>query len=87
MLKRAEAELQHIALLPLRILLSFLQFLFQLVPLFLCLLFGLLGIIYFSMPILTPHPDPATTPDSATQAATESMANLLFMLRAARLLW
>src|SRR5215204_1446365 len=40
----------------------------------------------FSIPILTPHPDPATTADSATQAALESMANLLFMLQTARLL-
>ena len=40
----------------------------------------------FSMPILTPHPDPPTTPDSATQAAIESMANLLFMLETVRLL-
>src|SRR5215217_9350621 len=38
----------------------------------------------FSMPILTPHPDLATTPDSATQAAIESMANLRFMLQTAR---
>src|SRR5215208_8429619 len=40
----------------------------------------------FSMPILTPHPDPATTPDNVTQAAIESMAILLFMLQTARLL-
>jgi hypothetical protein len=46
----------------------------------------LLGIIYFLMPILTPHPDPASTPDIATQAAIESMANLLFILETVRLL-
>jgi hypothetical protein len=40
----------------------------------------------FSMPILTPHQEPATTPDSPTQAAIESMANLHFMLQTARLL-
>jgi hypothetical protein len=66
--------------------LPFPQFFLQLVPLFFYLLLGLLGIIYF----LHAHPDsasgPATTLDSVTQAAIESMANLLFMLQTARLL-
>src|SRR5215208_5538606 len=37
----------------------------------------------FSIPILTPHPDTAATPDTMTQAAIKSMANLLFILETA----
>src|SRR5215211_8897284 len=48
-------------------LLPFLQFLFQLVPLFLYLLLGLLGIVYF----LHAHPDSASGPgDYAGQRDT-----------------
>jgi hypothetical protein len=75
-----QKELLQIALLPL------LQFLLQLVPLFLYLLRGLLGIIYF----LHAHPHSASGPGNhAGQRDTggpKSMANLLFMLDTARLL-
>src|SRR5215204_2121443 len=73
-LERAEMRdfqkinLLQIALLPLlQVLLPFLQLLFQLVPLFLYLLLGLLGIIYF----LHAYPDPASGPgDHARQRDT-----------------
>jgi hypothetical protein len=62
-----QKELLQIVLLPLQVLLSFPQFFLQLVPLFLYLLFGLLGIIYF----LHAHPDSASGPgDHAGQRDT-----------------
>src|ERR671921_576632 len=49
--------------------LPFLQLLFQLLPMFLCLLLGLLGIIYF----LHAHPDSASGPgDHARLSYTSS---------------
>src|SRR5215217_1774327 len=63
-----EVNLLQFALLTLlKVLLPSLQFLFQLVPLFLYLLFGLLGIVYF----LHAHPDSASGPgDHAGQRDT-----------------
>src|SRR5215216_7549170 len=63
-----EVNLLQFALLTLlKVLLPSLQFLFQLLPLFLYLLFGLLGIVYF----LHAHPDSASGPgDHAGQRDT-----------------